>query len=273
MRISVLGSGSRGNSILVEAGETRVLVDAGFSGRDVERRLNAIGVAPTTLSAILITHDHQDHTRGMGVLSRRHGYPIYLTEPTGTACRKLLTGREPVRHYRPGYPFEIDSIRVHPFITIHDAADPVAVALEDMETGSRVGIATDLGHPTAQVSHALSGCDFLVLEANHDKSLLLQGPYPWSVKERILSSHGHMSNHAAAQFATELLHSRLAGVVLAHLSAECNRPELAKAAVGEALRAAGYEGHLTVASQEEPTPFYDVEELRARMGPEQLDLI
>jgi phosphoribosyl 1,2-cyclic phosphodiesterase len=273
MRISVLGSGSRGNSILVEAGETRVLVDAGFSGKDLERRLDTIGVPPADLTAIVITHDHQDHTRGMGVLSRRHGFPIYLTEPTEFACAKLLTGKEPVRHYRPGYPFDIDSIRVHPFITIHDAADPVAVALEDVERGSRVGIATDLGHPTAQVSHALSGCDFLVLEANHDESLLMEGPYPWSVKERISSTHGHLSNHEAAQFATELFHPRLAGVVLAHLSAECNRPELAEAVVGEALRMAGYEGHLTVAGQEEPTPLYDIEELRARMGPEQLDLI
>ena len=133
--------------------------------------------------------------------------------------------------------------------------------------------ATDLGRPTAQIRHALSGCDLLILEANHDEVLLASGPYPWSVKRRIGSSHGHLSNQAAARFAEELLHPRLAGVVLAHLSNECNRPELALKVVGGALKKAGWKGHIRVARQDEPTEWLDVEELRYRSGPSQLSLL
>ncbi len=149
----------------------------------------------------------------------------------------------------------------------------MAVAVEDRTTGIRVGIATDLGRPTAQVRHALRQCDALVLEANHDEVLLREGPYPWAVKERIASSHGHLSNEAAARLAVELLHPRLAGVVLAHLSVECNRPELAERVVGTALREAGYRGLLRVASQDEPTELLDLTLLRARLESPQLPLL
>ena len=273
MRISVLGSGSGGNSTLIEAGRTRILVDAGFSRRDLVRRLDVIGVAVESLDGIVVTHDHGDHTRGMGIVARNHGVPLYLTELTRNACRKLLRGGEDVRVYRAGRPFEIGRVRIEPFLTIHDAVDPVAVAVVDTETGTRVGVATDLGRPTAQVRHALAGCDFLVLEANHDEVLLREAPYPWSVKGRIASSHGHLSNHAAARLACELLHPRLAGVLLAHLSTESNRPELAHRIVGDALTRAGYQGYIEVARQDGPTELLDVEHLRVRVGPEQLSLL
>jgi phosphoribosyl 1,2-cyclic phosphodiesterase len=162
---------------------------------------------------------------------------------------------------------------VEPFITVHDAADPVAVAVVDAETETRVGIATDLGRPTAQVRHALADSDFLILEANHDEEMLHTGPYPWSVKQRIASSHGHLSNHAAAQLALELLHPRLTGVLLAHLSNESNTPELAHDVVCAALRKAGYTGYLEVAEQDEPTSFLDIEELRAASGPDQMTFL
>ena len=258
---------------MVEAGETRILVDAGFSGRDLERRLLQIGLTPDAIDAIVISHDHGDHTRGAGVFSRRHGTPVYLTERTLTACSKVFRGTEPTVSYRVGRHFEIGSIRVEPFMTVHDAADPVAVALVDTTTEIRVGVATDLGRPNAQIHLALAGADFLILEANHDEELLRTGPYPWAVQQRIASSHGHLSNHAAARFACELLHPRLVGVLLAHLSQECNRPELAAAVVGDALRAAGYEGFLGVAPQERPTAFIDIEELRHRVGPAQLTFL
>jgi phosphoribosyl 1,2-cyclic phosphodiesterase len=273
MRVAVLGSGSRGNSILVTAGATRVLVDVGFSGRDMARRLRKVGVAPEAVDAIVITHDHGDHTRGMGVFARKWGTPVYLTNPTREACAPLLRGEEQLRSYRAGFPFPIGDLTVEPFLTVHDARDPVAVALRDIRTGMRLGVATDLGRPTAQVRHALDACDFLVLEANHDEALLHQGSYPWSVKARIASSHGHLSNDAAARLALELLHPRLAGVILAHLSAECNRPELAEAVVGKALREAGYRGFLQVAPQEDPTELLDVVQLRRRLDPEQLPLL
>lgn len=273
MRVAILGSGSSGNATLVRAGNTRVLVDAGFSARDLARRLEVLGVGPDEVAGIVVTHDHGDHTRGMGVFARRHGTPIWMTERTRDACAKLLRGDEEVRLYRPGRPFLIGDVRVEPFLTVHDAADPVGVALVDECTGLRMGVATDLGRPTTQIRHALGGCDLLVLEANHDELLLHTGPYPASVKRRIASSHGHLSNQAAARFAVELLHPRLAAVILAHLSNECNRPELARTVVGAALRKAGWKGHLGVARQDEPSDWLDVEELRVRAGPSQLSFL
>ncbi len=273
MKVSVLGSGSSGNATLVWAGNTRVLVDAGFSGKDLARRLTTLGVDPDRIDAIVVTHDHGDHTRGIGIFARRHDTALYMTEPTRQACAGLLKGTEQIEIYRPGRPFLIGDVRVEPFITVHDAADPVAVTLVDECTGLRLGVATDLGRPTSQIRHALSGCDFLILEANHDEVLLHTSPYPVSVRRRIASSHGHLSNQAAARFATELLHPRLAGVVLAHLSKECNRPALAEEIVRGALEKAGWQGHLEVARQDEPTALLDVEELRFRSGPSQLSLL
>jgi phosphoribosyl 1,2-cyclic phosphodiesterase len=147
------------------------------------------------------------------------------------------------------------------------------VAVVDERSGIRMGVATDLGRPTAQVLHALSACDLLVLEANHDDAMLRTGPYPASVKQRIASSHGHLSNLAAARLAVDLLHPRLAAVLLAHLSQECNRPLLAERVVGDALRKAGWQGHLEVATQHRPTRLLDIEDLRYRAGPAQLTLL
>lgn len=273
MKVAVLGSGSAGNSVLVCAGETRVLVDAGFSARSLADRLDQLEISADSITAIVVTHEHGDHTRGIGVFARRHATPLHLTERTREACAKLLKGTEEVVEYSPGKPFTIRNLRFEPFYTVHDAADPVGVSAIDDRSGLRVGIATDLGRPTAQIRHALSGCDLLVLEANHDDVMLRTGPYPASVKQRIASSHGHLSNQAAARLAVELMHPRLAGIVLAHLSRECNRPLLAERVVGDALRKAGWEGHLEVATQDRPTALLDVERLRHESGPAQLSLL
>ena len=273
MRVCCLGSGSAGNAVLIEVEGTRVLVDSGFSARDLEDRLAEVGLVPEAIDAILITHDHGDHTRGAGVFARRHGTPVHVTDRTRAACKDVFRGDERTVSYRVARPYELGGLRVEPFLTVHDAADPVGIALVDIATGARIGIATDLGRPSAGVHHALSGCDFLVLEANHDEVMLRMGPYPWSVKARIASSHGHLSNHAAAQFATSLLHPRLAGVMLAHLSVECNDGELARDVVGGALAKKGWKGWLEVASQEEPGDMLDIELLRSRAGPPQLTLL
>jgi len=273
VRVGVLGSGSSGNSTLVWAGFTRVLVDAGFSARQLEARLESLGVSAGQIDGIVITHDHGDHTRGMGVFGRRHGTPLYMTERTRDACASLLRGDVDVRPYRPGRAFGLGDVRVEPFLTVHDAADPVGVALVEESTGHRLGVATDLGRPTAQIRHALEGCDVLILEANHDEVMLATSAYPWAVKRRIASSHGHLSNQTAARFVVELLHPRLAGVVLAHLSNECNRTELALEVVGDALAKAGWRGYLAVATQNEPLPLIDIEELRRRTGPSQLSFL
>lgn len=266
MRVTVLGSGSGGNSTLIEGGGARILVDAGFSGRDLERRLREAGVEPSLLDGIVITHDHSDHTHGMGVLARRFGTPLYLTARTRLAAARLLTGREEVHEYVSGRPFRIGGLEIDPFLTVHDAADPVAVTVREIETGDRLGIATDLGRPTVAVRASLAGCHLLVLEANHDEAMLWNGPYPWSVKQRIASSHGHLSNEAAATLARELYHRTLAAVVLAHLSEHCNDAALARDVVARTLNAAGFAGPLVVASQARPLGPFDLGVLRRDRG-------
>ena len=262
MRVAVLGSGSRGNAILVATERTRLLVDAGLSGKEMAARLDQVGVHPGSVDGVVLTHEHGDHTRGCGIFARRFGTPLFMTSATRDACASLLRGSEVVHLYRPGHVFLVGDLRVEPFLTAHDAVDPVAVTLTAEECGTRVGIATDLGRPTAGARHALTGCDFLILEANHDEALLRAGPYPPSVQARIASSHGHLSNRAAAALARELLHPGLVGIVLAHLSAECNLPELARRTVYKALREAGWDGVLEVASQDAPTALMDILQLQ-----------
>lgn len=272
MRFSVLGSGSRGNATLVAAGSTRIMVDAGFSGRELARRLTGVGVEPAELSAIVLTHEHGDHARGAGVFSRAHGTPLYMTAGTRQACASLLRGSETVHIYRPGHPVTVGDLDIEPFITVHDASDPVAVAISEPAADLRLGIATDLGRPGVQAKHALRGCDALVIESNHDEEMLWQAAYPASVKSRIASSHGHLSNQAAAALAAELLSPRLTVVVLAHLSEETNAPGLARSAMDGALKRRGYRGKVLVAEGDRATPLFDLAELRERKAPAQLSL-
>jgi len=272
VQVTVLGSGSRGNAILVECEGVRVLVDAGFSGRDLERRLAAIGVDPQSLTALLITHDHGDHTRGMGVAARRWGIPLYLTDLTRNVCRSLLDGSEDVRPYSSAEPVDFGGLVVTPFLTVHDAVDPVAVTVTETATGDKLGIATDLGRATAPVRHALQRCHLLVLESNHDEVMLRESHYPWSVKARIGGSHGHLSNRASAELAGELYHEELCAVVLAHLSDNANHPALAYDVVGDALERLRYKGSLAVAPQESPLETIDVSHLRALRLPAQTSL-
>ena len=268
MRFSVLGSGSGGNAILVGADSTHILVDAGFSGRELTRRLATIGVSPAEIAAIVLTHEHRDHAGGAGIFARLHGTPLYMTAATRGACRSLLRGQETVRTIRPGYPFTIGELRVEPFATVHDAVDPIGVAVVEPGQGDRLGIATDLGRPTLQLRHALGHCTGLVLESNHDEIMLWSSRYPASVKARIASSHGHLSNQAASRFARELLHPGLAVVVLAHLSEESNTPERARSVMKRILRPAGFRGPILAAEPDAPTPLLDLRTLAAAATPQ-----
>lgn len=273
LTVASLGSGSRGNAFLVETEDSRVLIDAGFSGTELARRLAALDVDPGAIDAVVVTHEHRDHTNGIGVGARRWGWPLYINVPTARACAPLFRGEEKIRPLRTGRPVRLGPLQVLPVLTCHDAADPVAVTLTDVRTRLKVGVATDLGRPTTLVRQAMRGCAFVILEANHDERLLRAGPYPWSVKQRIGGSRGHLSNRLAAGFARELAHPRLGGVLLAHLSAECNDPQQALDRVRQDLDRVRYEGVLDVAPQDEPTPRYDVEALvRARTEGPQLSL-
>jgi phosphoribosyl 1,2-cyclic phosphodiesterase len=271
--VTILGSGSSGNSILVESESTRLLIDAGFSGRDIERRLAAIDRAPDGIDALFVTHEHGDHTRGIGVFSRRWGTPLFLSQRTRIACSRLLDGTETVHDYSCVNPVLIGDLRVEPFLTVHDAADPFAVTVTEVGTGEKLGIATDLGRPTVAVRHALRDCDLLVLEANHDEILLRESAYPWSVKLRIAGSHGHLSNRASAELAAEIVHPQLATIVLAHLSEQANDAALALDVIGQRLETIGYRGALQVGLQHDPLEPILVTARKRRLAPLQLTLL
>ena len=270
MRLACLGSGSRGNSILVQAGETTILVDAGFSGIEIERRLARLAVEPEHVTAVVVTHEHRDHTSGVGVAARRWGWPLHLTRATAEACAPLLRGEEQLVLHARDAAFEIGGLHVRLVPTCHDASDPVAVHLTCGRTGLRAGIATDIGRATTAVRAAFRDCHFLVLEANHDELRLREARYPWSVKQRIGGSRGHLSNRLAGELAAELHHRHLGGILLAHLSGECNEADVARAEVEEMLNRIRFRGRLAVASQDEPSEWFDVARLadRAAHGPQ-----
>ncbi len=257
MRIHLLASGSAGNCALVEAGGTSLLVDAGLSGAEIERRLAAVGRAAGELAAILVTHEHGDHVRGAGILARRHGIPVWLTRGTLEAERRHLGELPAVRLVEPGREFEVGAIGVRPFSTPHTSqggriADPVAYVFQ--HGGAKAGYATDLGHPTGLMAQHLAACRLLVLEFNHDTRMLVEGPYPWPVKQWIRGHGGHLSNEQAARLLERVLHDGLEALVLAHLSETNNRPEAAEASAREVLERFGLAERveLRVAGPDEP---------------------
>lgn len=274
MKVACLGSGSRGNAVYLESGSTRILVDAGFSGVELARRLKSLDVDPAGIQAVVVTHEHRDHTAGAGIGARRWGWPLFMTAGTSDACDGLLRGSEDVELFPAGAEFRIGELEIHAFPTCHDAADPVAVTVRALDSDLRVGVATDLGRATAPVRAALTGCNHLVLEANHDEVRLRDAPYPWSLKQRIGGSRGHLSNRLSGDLARELLHPGLGGILLAHLSQECNEPDLALGAVRGALRPTGFRGEIRVASQDRAGPVLDVGTLvrRADRAGNQLSL-
>jgi phosphoribosyl 1,2-cyclic phosphodiesterase len=237
MRFCVLGSGSKGNCTYVEAGETAILVDAGFSGREIERRLAGIGVDPARLSAILLTHEHGDHLRGVGVLSRRFRLPVHANPATFRAAGRDLDRLAAYGEFDTGTSFACRDLHIHPFSVSHDAADPVGFLIGD---GRRaLGYCTDTGVVSRLMAHRLAGCAALILESNHDPEMLRSGPYPLPLQQRVRSSTGHLANSTAADFLAGLLHDRLEHVVLAHISETNNRPELVEASVARVLAGSG----------------------------------
>ncbi|BEQ14009.1 MBL fold metallo-hydrolase [Desulfoferula mesophila] len=249
-----LASGSKGNCIYVAAGEQAVLIDCGLSARETIRRIEARGLSPHAVKAILITHEHTDHTRGVRVLAKRLRIPALATEATWAAAKDTDAVR-----YQPmcaGRGLEMAGIQVHPFSVPHDAADPVGLVLT--AGGVSLGVATDLGAPTGLVRRRLAGCAGLVLEHNHDARLLAEGSYPPWLKQRVRSAQGHLSNDQGAELLAELIHPGLKQVVLAHLSEQNNRPELARRAAQDCLDGRGSRAGLWVAAQERYSEVFEV---------------
>jgi phosphoribosyl 1,2-cyclic phosphodiesterase len=321
VKMTVLASGSKGNSTVVSSSRTRILVDAGVSCREVFKRMAAAGEDPRTLDAILITHEHQDHVQGLAVTARKLGIPVYFTEPTHRAWMRWMNPRkrvtyadwlaarkaaaeaapvnpeiedreafdhprtqdlragdpdeeereelvsicanaEPekadpcalpgIEYFSAGEGFCVGDIAVTPFTIPHDAADPVGFVFE--AEGVRIGLATDLGYMPPHAKRHLKKCDVLMLESNHDLDMLRDGPYPWSVKQRVMSRVGHLSNRAAAEFLEGEYDGGAAYVVLAHLSENNNLPELARLAAERALqgRMSLLANKLLLATQDRP---------------------
>lgn len=249
MRFAVLGSGSRGNAVAIHADGATLLIDAGFGPKTLARRAEGAGIPLSPLAGIVLTHEHGDHTRGTVHLAAAFGCPVFAS--AGTIAR--VPGAAAVARLLPplGETVTIGPFRVSAARTAHDASEPVAVAVVD-ECDRKVGLAYDLGRPTAGVRHLLRNCAALVLEANHDEVLLRTGPYPPVVRARIAGAFGHLSNRAAAELAAELCGPRLEVVVLVHISERCNEPGLARRTVRAALRGRHFRGRLLVAAQDTP---------------------
>ena len=233
LKVCLLASGSKGNCICVSDGETTVLVDAGLSGREIQRRLQQQGVRPADLAGIVVSHEHADHIQGVGVLARRFDLPVYVNRRTfgaGTPWGKIPS----LNYFECGQAFEINDMRIHPFSVPHDAEDPAGFTLCTREF--KIGIATDLGYATTTVKEHLKNCTLMVVEANHDPQMLDNGPYPWPLKQRIKGRTGHMSNRDCRRLLGELAHGDLRCVILAHLSETNNCPQRALSEVGEVLR-------------------------------------
>jgi phosphoribosyl 1,2-cyclic phosphodiesterase len=256
--VSVLASGSRGNCALVATSATRILVDAGLSGRETSKRLRALGERAEEISAILITHEHSDHVAGLQRLATKLKVPVFLTAPTHHAWSRAVRDQQGAipelpksEHFSAGRGFRVGDIEVMPFTIPHDAADPVGFTFR--AEGVKVGFATDLGYMPASVRDHLGGCSLLVMESNHDVEMLRSGPYPWSVKQRVMSRVGHLSNDALAEFFSGDYDGGAEYVVLAHLSEQNNHPEIARAAAEHALggRQGLWRNHVLLASQTE----------------------
>jgi phosphoribosyl 1,2-cyclic phosphodiesterase len=252
VQLTILGSGSSGNCAYLETDEVRLLIDAGLSGRQIRQRLAGVARAPETLTGILITHEHSDHINGLVGLAAQLEVPIYCNRLTKEAIEAQLHIQINARIFTTGASFEVADVTVDTFAISHDACDPVGFLVR---TGAgNIGFLTDLGHATKMVVERVRAANVLLLEANHDVKMLQDDPRrPWSLKQRILSRHGHLSNDGAADVAEQILSPSLRRLYLGHLSRECNRPELAHRTVAGRLERLGGT-HVGIESTSQDTP-------------------
>jgi phosphoribosyl 1,2-cyclic phosphodiesterase len=259
--ITVLASGSQGNCTLVSSSTTRLLVDAGLSCRELLHRLAACGENASEIDAILVTHEHGDHVAGLRVLAKRLKVPVYITGPTYETYRRTTRDSagnraqlERREEFHSGRAFQVGDVKVTPFTIPHDAIDPVGFTF--CSEGIKVAVCTDLGYMPASVRHQIRGCHVLMIESNHDLEMLRGGPYPWSVKQRVMSRVGHLSNAALADFLTTDYDGGAEFLILAHLSEQNNHPEIARMTAERALgeQRNFVRNQLVLAAQHEPLP-------------------
>ncbi len=260
MRFCPLCSGSSGNATYIEAGNARILIDAGLSCKRITELMAKIGASPKDLTAILVTHEHSDHVRGVNILSKKYDLPVYANAETWSMLRTVLKDVAPknVCVFESDRDFFLSGVRVLPFTVPHDAVHCVGYTFS--QGGHKVGICTDLGHADARILSILSGCELLLFEANHDVDMLMAGSYPYLLKKRILSGIGHMNNDDCGAAIVKLYGTGVRNVILGHLSRENNYPELAMVTVRAALESAGIADRvqLCIAAREEPTGVFEL---------------
>jgi len=255
MRFCVLGSGSKGNCTYVESDGVGLLIDAGFSGVEVGRRLASAGLDIARVRAILVTHEHSDHVSGVGVLSRKYHLPVYANPGTRLAAGTVLDKLHAFIPFETGSSFTFSPFTIHPFAISHDTIDPVGFTLDDGQC--TLGYCTDTGMVSRLIHHHLHRCQGLVLECNHDLEMLRNGPYPPALQQRIRSKNGHLANHEAIAFVQGVIHDRLRHVVLAHISQSNNCHDLVRL---EVERSAIIGLRFSLACQEEPGELIDLSE-------------
>ena len=243
----MLGSGSRGNAVVVESGSCRVLIDVGFGVRALKQRMTSVGIAPESIEACVITHEHSDHARGAALAHKKWQWPLFAT--VGTVANSRLS-RLPVTTFQAGATLPFSELDVTTFATPHDAADPIGVAVTSRTTGERVAVCTDIGHASDGVREVVRDADIMVIESNHDEQMLRDGPYPLWLQARIAGSRGHLSNRACADLVRDSVTGRLQTIVLAHLSEENNTPRLAYDSMRDAVRRTEFRGLLVPAFQD-----------------------
>jgi phosphoribosyl 1,2-cyclic phosphodiesterase len=252
VHFTILGSGSSGNCAYLETPQTRLLIDAGFSGRQIRQRLASIGRSPETLHGILITHEHSDHISGLLGLAVKLGIPVFCNRLTKDAIESQLRIQINARIFNTGASFEVGDVTVDTFSVPHDANDPVGFLLRTVS--GNIGFLTDLGHATKLAIERVRSANVLLLEANHDVKMLQDDTRrPWSLKQRILSRHGHLSNDGAADLAEQVVSAGLARLYLGHLSRDCNRPEIAHRVVSQRLQQMGAT-HVQIQTASQTTP-------------------
>lgn len=253
MRFSILASGSSGNTCYIETGKASVLIDAGLSGRETERRLGLLGVSARNLDALIITHEHSDHIKGAGPLARRFGLPLYINRKTLEKGQRAMGNLPKPVIVRTGQTLTIRDLTVETFTKCHDAADPLGLILSF--DGTRMGLVTDLGRSTRLVVDRLRECNALIVEFNHDQEMLEEGPYPLDLKRRIKGPDGHLSNKQAGELVRKICHDNLNYLVLAHLSKTNNNPTKAHKEAKDALGESGITRvNILISEQDTPSP-------------------
>jgi phosphoribosyl 1,2-cyclic phosphodiesterase len=249
MKLWLLGSGSRGNAVVVESGGSRLMIDVGFGPRVLRTRLAAAGMEPESIEACIITHEHSDHIRGAARAAWRWQWPLFVTKGTYVNSRLAMLGT-PAAMFRAGVTISFTHMDVTTFRTPHDAEEPIAVVVTERETGTRAAVCTDIGYASHTVRKMVQDVDMLVLESNHDDVMLASGPYPISVQRRIASRLGHLSNRECAQLVRESVSPRLRQVVLAHVSESNNTTEIAYEHMRDVLKRTRFRGAIVPALQD-----------------------